>query len=204
MADASTALHELVRRALARALGLTDTNFFRPDGQRAPAGAANAPYATVKLYGATMASYNLRRYEVTDPAVEDVVPADPGDADLLEALEAMTEFTASVQFFRDGAVDGAGRPAWGEGAFDRAKRLVMRIEMSDAAMYLAGLGLAYVSASQVRDLSAVADGSNERRAQVDLTFYVADAEVALMNMFKTATFAVEVQQPDGHIDEVSA
>lgn len=206
MSDARTALHQLLRRLFVYTLGYTDTNFFRPDGQRAPAGASDAPYATVKILSTSLESFNMRRYEVTDPDVDPVLPvfAEGEATDLLEVLEALDQVIVSVQFWRDGRVDGAGRAAWGEAAHARASSLVRRLEMSHSIDYANQLGLGYSSASQVRDLSGLVDGSFERRAQVDLTFYVADAEVLALNMFKSATFDVKIQQPDGHISEVSA
>lgn len=199
---AMTALHEIVRRVLGRVLG-TDNNFFRPEGQRAPSGAANAPYATVKIYSSQLVSFDLRRWFPSDLAVAHVVP-EGTVTDLVEVLETTTQFTASVQFWRDGSVDGAGRAAWGEGARDRAERLIMNLELSASIELMNSVGLGYSTASNIRDVSGVVDGNYERRAQVDLTFYFSNSAVAAINMFKTATFDIKVQQPDGHISEVSA
>lgn len=206
MADASTSLHRLLRRLFCYAVG-ADAAFFHPEGQRAPSGAANAPYATVKIYAGEVASYNLRRWTYSDPAVIDVRPTigeHDSAPDLLEVMESVDKMTVSVQFWRDGAVDGAGRPTWGESARARAESLVRRLEMSASVERANEYGLAYSSASPVRDVSGTVDGNYERRAQVDLTFYVANAEVLSIGMFKEASFDVKVQQQDGHISEVSA
>lgn len=203
MADAETALHRLLRRLFVFALG-TDSNFFRPEGQRAPAGPASAPYATVNLYLSEVASYNLRRWAYADPVVAAVRPALDPAPDLLEVMESLDRVTVSVQFWRDGAVDGAGRAAWGETARARALSLVRRLEMSPVVERANEYGLAYAGASAVRDVSGVVDGNYERRAQVDLTFYVANAEVLSLGMFREASLDVKIQQPDGHISEVSA
>jgi len=199
---ALTALHELIRRLLTVAMGYTDTNFFRPDGQRAPAGAFKDPYATVKLYNNSLASYNLRRFSVTDPVVVGLVPV--GTTDLIEVIDSCDVIVASVQFWRDGATDGSGRTAWGVGALDRASTLAKRMELSATVEQANKFGLGYGGSSIVRDLSAVVDGSQENRAQVDLTFYFSSPELAAINMFKVAQFDLKVQQPDGHIQEVRA
>lgn len=201
--DTATALHELVRRLLTFAMGYTDQNFFRPAGQRAPVGAVNAPYATIKIYGDELLSYNLRRFDVDDPRVAGVVSG-LASSDLVEVIDGLGMFTASVQFFKDGRVDGAGRPAWGDAAQSRARILVRRMELSPTVDQANAYGLAYHTASAVRDLSdPKVDGVGERRAQVDLTFSVGDAEVAAQNMFRIVTLSMKVQQPDGHINEVS-
>jgi hypothetical protein len=200
--DYMTALHQLVRQLLQAALGLTDENFFRPHGMRTPAGAASQPYATVQIYASDMASFDLRRFLVTDPNVADVVPVGTS-TNLIEVLETLDFFTASVQFWRDGAVDSAGRPTWGETAHSRARSLVARLELSENVALANSYGLGYSKASQVRDLSGNVDGANERRAQVDLTFYVSNAEVAAINSFRYANLQLKIQQPDGHLNEVN-
>jgi len=206
MPDAATALHELLRRLCQHTLGVGE-NFFRPAGQRAPAGPASAPFATINVISNELASFNLRRWSPDDPAVAAVTPPvgeHETPPDLLEVLEGLDQVVASVQFYRDGAVDGVGRPVWGDAAHARAASLVRRLEMTFSVERANLYGLAYSSASAVRNLSSVVDGSSERRAQVDLTFYVANAEVVAMSMFRTLSIAIQVQQPDGHINEVSA
>jgi hypothetical protein len=200
--DYMAAVQALLRRLCQETLAIEDGNFFRPHGQRAPAGAASAPYATIQIYASDMASLDVRRFLVTDPAVADVLPVGV-QTDLIEVAETLDSFTASVQFWRDGAIDAAGRPAWGETAHSRARSLATRLMLSENVSRANSYGLAYAGSSQVRDLSANVDGANERRAQVDLFFYVSNAEVAAINAFRSATFDIRVQQPDGHINEVS-
>lgn len=203
--DGATALHELVRRLLTYAMGYTDQNFFRPAGQRAPVGSTSTPYATVKLYGSELLSYNLRRFDADDPAVADVAEG-LTPSDLVEVIDGLGAITASVQFFKDGRVDGAGRSVWGEAALSRAQSLVRRLEMSHVVDQANAYGLAYQGpVGPIRDLSdPKVDGVGERRAQVDLVFNFGDAEVAAQAMFRTVVFNVKVQQPDGHISEVSS
>jgi hypothetical protein len=202
MVDGMTALHTLLRLLLVRASGVSDLNFFRPYGQRAPVGDAAAPYATVRLMTSDEVSANLRQWVVTDPAVAGVVDPEE-DHDLVEVLESFDEITVSVQFWKDGRVDAVGRGSWGEAAHSRAASLVRRLWMTHSVEYANQLGLGFVSASQVRDLSAVVDAFNERRAQVDLTFYVTNAETFVLNTFASAAFDVKIQQPDNRIEEVT-
>jgi hypothetical protein len=203
--DVATALHELIRRYLTFVMGYADENFFRPSGQRAPVGSTSAPYATVKLYGDKFLSYNLRRVPFDDPAVEGLTD-DLEENDLVEIIDGLSTVTASVQFFKDGRVDGAGRPVWGEAALSRARSLVRRLELSQSVEKANEYGLAYNgTVGPIRDLSDVKiDGVGERRAQVDLIFSFGDAELAAQAMFRTVVFNVKVQQPDGHINEVSS
>lgn len=200
--DCIAAVHALVRRLCRAAMGMTDDNFFRPHGMRAPAGAASLPFATIQIYASDMASIDVRRFLVGDPAIADVLP-DAIETGMLEVAETLDSFTASVQFWRDGAVDGAGRPTWGETAHSRARSLVARLWLSENVERANAYGLAYAGSSQVRDLSGIVDGAIERRAQVDLSFYVSNAEVAAINAFQSASIDIKVQQPDGHINEVS-
>jgi hypothetical protein len=205
--DALTALHELVRRLLTTVMGYTDTSFFRPAGQRAPVGSTDKPYATVKLYAEELLSFNLRRFEVTDSAV--TVPVEKlgnPTSDLIEVIDSLDTVTASVQFFKDGRVDAVGRAAWGEAALSRAHALVRRLELTQSVEAANALGLAYQGTlGPVRDLSDVkVDGVGERRAQVDLVFCFSDSEAAAQAMFRSVSFLVKVQQPDGYINEVSS
>lgn len=199
--DYVAALHELLRRLFREATG-ADENFFRPHGMRAPAGPANAPYATLQIYSSDGLSLDIRRFLASDTEIGDVVPVGT-TTNLVEILETMDEFTVSVQFWRDGAVDGSGRPSWGENAHSRARTLAGRLWLSENVMRANVYGLGYAGASQVRDLSGNVDGANERRAQVDLKFYASDALVSAINSFRTASLDIKVQQPDGHISEVS-
>lgn len=201
--DASTALHLLLRRFLTFVMGYTDTNFFRPAGQRAPAGNAAAPYATIQILDSELLSFNFKRFAFDDPQAA-AYTSELEMADLVEIISALETVTVSVQFWKDGAVDGAGRAAWGEKAFDRARRLVKRLELSTSVEQANLYGLGYQSAGKVRNLPAVVDAGLERRSQVDIVFSFGDAEAAAQSMFASVAVGIQIQQPDGHISEVSA
>lgn len=55
-------------------------------------------------------------------------------------------------------------------AFDRARRLVMLLDLSANGMLMQQMGLGFLSASPVRNLAALSDAAFEGRASVDLDF----------------------------------
>lgn len=182
-------------------MGYSDTNFFRPEGTRNPTGPTSKPYATVKLHSPEILSVNMVRV-VPSSDTDHLVTPTQVPPDLIEVIDSIESITTSVQFFRDGNVDGVGRPIWGEGALSRASSLVKRMNFSHVVDKMFSFGLGFMSASQIRDLSTVVDGVNERRAQVDLEFVISSPEAVALQMFKSAEIGIKMQQPDGSINEV--
>jgi len=103
----------------------------------------------------------------------------------------------------------AGIARYSNAAFDRAARLVQRLRLSQYVATMNAMGLAFVSASKPRNLTALVDGDTwESRGQVDLTFTVIARETATVQTVLTVPLTTHSQAPGGaaHTDtaEVTA
>jgi hypothetical protein len=103
----------------------------------------------------------------------------------------------------------AGIARYSNAAVDRAARLPQRLRMSSAITLMQQLGLAFVSASSPRNLTAIIDGDTwESRGQVDLTFAAVNRESEAVETILTVPLTTKSQAPGGavttHSIEVSA
>lgn len=193
MADTVTAVNFLVRRACREVLGLAP-GYFKPARQRRPAGTTAYDFATVSIINAELASVNVQRL---NPDSHEIDGYAPDGAELVELVDPLTRFTASVNFYRSGATDTAGEPSQVAQTMSRATRLVQLLESSDSAERLRGYGLGYIMASKCRDLSALVDGNFEDRTQVDLDFYASDPVLISVTAFAEADLLIELQSSTG-------
>lgn len=89
-------------------------------------------------------------------------------------------------------------------AFDRARRLPLMLWTAGGKAYMRSVGLAFQSASQARDLSALQPGGAfEGRGQIDLTFLVVDrASLPVTPIESVPELGLLVQAPGGDITEI--
>lgn len=97
------------------------------------------------------------------------IASDPEDRVTETALQ-QSRITASVQFFRTGALDAA-------------KKFKRRVFMSDTNELTTSYGLGFVSCSDVRNLTALVNEVSEERAQLDVVFYCINQEVINVNTY---------------------
>lgn len=169
---------EAIRELIRVSLGMP-VNSVRPANQNAPSGGKSEPYATVLI-----SEYGGGGFEII--TVEDE-PAPSNN--VLETVDGWRTVSASVQFFRAGALTQARRLG-----------LVLNLSRADELMQLRNLGL--VSIGPVMDLTQVIDTYFEERAQVTLEFNVSAVETASVATF--GTFPISVTTPAGSVNfEVS-
>jgi len=148
-----TPTQELGFRALIRELLGLPEHSVRPANQVAPVGDQSKPFITVL---------------VTQENSIGIDPVSLSDG-LGTLVDVKTEghypVTVSVQAFREGALNNMGR----------IRALMVHPLVHDRLM---NLGLGYVSASAVRNLTGVLNRTlQEERAQLDLTFHTLRSEV---------------------------
>jgi hypothetical protein len=198
--DYATACNLLVRYLVRTVLGMP-ANSVRPSEQEAPTGGAGQQFATVKIITDEVGNENYERVNApADPLHPDV------DQGILETVNAIHTFVASVNVYRHGVVDTEGRPVYGGDAFAKAARLGQMLCSSNSAEILAGLGLGYVDCGTARNLSATVDGTYENRGQVDITFCIENPEQVQVAAILHADVFIKHQAPSGRITtlEVSA
>jgi hypothetical protein len=169
--------------------------YFKPARQRRPAGTTAYDFATVAIISSDLVSVDVRRFSATDPRVYGFVPS--YSTELVELVDPLDQFTASINFYRSGQTDAAGMPVAVAQTMSRARTLVKLLESSDAAERMRRYGLGYVTASKCRDLSATVDGNFEDRTQVDLEFYVSDPVVIAVNAIAEVDLEIKLQTQSG-------
>jgi hypothetical protein len=194
--DYMTAVNWLVRRTCREVLGVVP-GYFKPARQRRPAGTTAYDFATVNITSSDLVSVNVSRFGVTDPLVYGYVPAYA--TDLVELVDPLDQFTASINFYRSGQTDVAGIAVAVAQTMGRARTLVKLLESSAAAERMRAYGLGYITASKCRDLSAMVDGNFEDRTQVDLDFYVSDPVVIAINAIAEVDITTKFQSQAGLI-----
>jgi len=93
----------------------------------------------------------------------------------------------------------AGIARYGNAAVDRASRLPQKLWMESARTLMHALGLAFVSASTVRNLTALEGGTWESRGQVDLTFTAVNRESETVETILTVPLTTKSQAPGGAV-----
>jgi len=91
----------------------------------------------------------------------------------------------------------AGIARYSNAAVDRAARLPQKLWSSAAVALMNQLGLAFVGASTVRNLTALEDGTWESRGQIDLTFTVVNRETSTVETVLTVPLTTHSQAPGG-------
>ncbi len=192
--DYMTAVNWLVRRTCREVLGAVP-GYFKPARQRRPTGTTAYDFATVAIINSDLVSVNVHRFSVSDPLVYGHVPTYA--TQLVELVDPLDKFTASINFYRSGQTDVAGIAVAVAQTMGRARTLVKLLESSDAAERMRAYGLGYITASACRDLSALVDGNFEDRTQVDLDFYVSDPVVIAVNAIAEVDITTKFQTQSG-------
>jgi hypothetical protein len=158
-------LNKVVRKLIREVLGLPE-NSMRPANQQAPTGKKDESIGTVLITVLNSTGQDDRLLE------NEAVPSN----NVLESIAGQRRFTASVQFFR-------------QGAYTLAERLPTRLAFSRSVEKMQALGLGYIGASAAKDLTAVIDADWEQRAQIDLEFHVMAVETDSVPTY--GTFPIE-------------
>lgn len=182
----------LVRHLVEQAYGL-------PKGSARPASQASmgppigaSEYVTVKIFTGPDGDFGTWGADYENDPTE-------GSTKVIEILENVYNFTASIQFFKN-AVPSLGRVGSSPhdlSALDRAARLPTVLASSTMMELMERLGLGLEDNSPPRDIgSMIGDGAaHEDRANIDLTFNIVNQERFLLESFATADVTLKVQEP---------
>lgn len=135
----------------------------RPSDQLGPA--TGDQWATVKIISVRIPGSSANLWSDVSPT------------QVKETQHTQYQITASIQFFRSGALAAANK-------------LRDRVTLSSALQLMQDLGLGYVSAKPVRNLAEVVNSNWEERAQLDIDFHIGGTEEDTINSF--AKFPVSV------------
>lgn len=166
-------------RALIRDLLGMPENSIRPANQAAPVGTQDDPFITVLI--TQESSIGLDPISLSD-----------GLGTLVDIkAEGLYPVTLSVQAFRNGAVD----------KISRLKTLFTHPLVHERLM---ALGLGYISASVVRNLTGVLNRTiQEERAQIDFTFHTLRSETISIESIGVVPISVALDNLTS-LDEVIA
>jgi hypothetical protein len=89
----------------------------------------------------------------------------------------------------------AGLARYSNAAVDRASLLPQKLWASAAVSLMHELGLAFLGASNVRNLTTFEDGAWESRGQIDLTFAVVNREAAAVQVIERVPLTTQFQPP---------
>lgn len=154
-------------RALFRDVAGMPENSIRPANQNAPVG--DGLFGTVNIIAMDGTQWAARKLE-----------DDPESVDLLETVRKDVTITVSVQFFR-------------AGAHDSLHRLVHLLQSSAGIDKMQAVGVGFVSAGRLRDLTTMIDTYYEERAQADLTFNINALYITNIRSILTAVYAVHFE-----------
>ena len=184
------ACSHLVRKLVQTAYSMA-ANSVRPANQGYPAGNEAGEFATVKIMDGPDSDFGTWSTTwLDDPTTN--------STKVIENMENVYRFTASVQFFHHTApaVDGAGLSPFGLGAVDKAARLATILSSTAMMDLMERMGLGLEDSSSPRDVSAlVQDATWEDRGSVDLTFTIVNREQFLLESIATADVTLKVQEP---------
>lgn len=155
------------------------------------------------LAGVTVV-WTSKRFIVTSPTTGQASAAAPSAVSATSTLLGLTAAAGAV-----GSDNKSGIAKPSTEAFDRARRLKSRIELSIFVELMQKLGIGFESASPARNLAALASGGAfESRGQIDLTFSVISRETAsavdgVLDVDPTQIqIAMLAQSPDGVIHNI--
>jgi hypothetical protein len=184
-----------VRSLIEQVMGMPP-NSVRPANQAFPAGGQTDKLVTVFLTSCDDLSI--------DTTYELVNPADPTQG-TNEVTQVPKQFLCSVNFYRGTvAADPEGIAEYGASAMDQASRFIQLLQFSVNIDLMTSLGLAFVTSSKPRDLSALVDATWESRAQIDVTFMAINREAAVITTLESAEVDVSVQGPGGTVHTITA
>lgn len=165
----SVELNRRLRKVVLHCTGMAEGTV-RPADQLG--GATGESWATVKVIGVSSSA---------SPSVENW-SSRANSTQLVETQFRQHQVTVSFQFFRAGAMG-------------LANKLKDRITLSSTVLLLQDLGLGYVSAVDVKDITGVSAGVWEERAQLDMDFHVSGSEEDTVETF--SRFGVNVSVANG-------
>lgn len=146
-------------RHLVSSLSGLELKDVRPSNRNRP---TSGDFATVLVMSTEQVGHDDIRYEA--------VPDD--DDSVTEEVAGQRMVTASLQFFR-------------EGALTKANRFRDRLSLPSSVQLLQQLGLGLISADPVRNLTALINTENEPRYQLNVYFYVVASENTVVPTFGT-------------------
>jgi len=158
-------LNRAIRQIVRLCTGIAEPDV-RPANQDAP---AEGDFATVLIMDSNATGHDDDTWANID--------GDPDDK-VRETLRGQRTAVASIQFFR-------------ENARDLAEKFKTRIAMHDALYKMQELGIGFISATPVRNPSAVVNSAWEGRAQLDMVFSYVSTETADVPSF--GSFPITVQ-----------
>jgi hypothetical protein len=171
-----TELARAMRAIIRQLLGMPE-DCVRPANQAAPTW--EAPYTTVNIVtiGAT-GHDDIKEKNEPEPST-----------DVHERIQGQRLCNASVQFYRQGAVD-------------LAHGLKTLLSGTRACEFFKNAGLGFVSVSEVRDISLVTGAQWETRAQMDIEFHVIGYADAAIPTYRTFDIGIDMQpvQSSNQID----
>lgn len=155
-------------RALVRDLLSLPENTVRPANNGTPAGDPNLPLVTVLL---VQEETNGNGNTLFSDGVGTLVDI---------ATEGQYPITLSLQFFRENAINNAGR----------LRKLIVHPLVHERLM---ALGLGFVSSTNVRNLTALLNRTlHEERAQLDMTFNLLRREVLSVESFASVQITLNL------------
>ena len=189
IASFSDACNFCVRYLVRSAYGMA-ANSVRPSDQPYPTGIEGGEFATVKVISLNSDFGTWSTSCVQDPTL--------GSTKLIEQLDNVYNFVASIQFFRHSSpsVDTAGLSPFGLSAVDKAARLGVMISSSPMEQLMETMGLGLVDCSQPRNVASLIDGVIwDDRGSVDITFCVVNRESILVATYGTVDVGLQIQEP---------
>lgn len=149
-------------RGLVRSVMGMPADSVRPANSNAPVGAKDTPMATVLVS-------TVRSIGADTNRLSNVIPNVKGDTVKSEMIGNRLA-SASIQFF-------------GASAFDNATALVARLQRQSAVETMRNVGLGFVRASPVTNVSAVINTYWEERSQVQIDFTVVSLDSETLDTF---------------------
>ncbi len=184
------ACSHLVRKLVQAAYNMP-ANSVRPAGQAYPTGNELSEFATVKITLGPASDFGTWSTEYEDdPAA--------GSTKVIEKIDNVYRFTASIQFFRHAnpGADGAGLAQFGMSAVDRAARLDSVLASSPMMDLMERMGLGLEDSSDPIDVGALVQSATwEDRGAVQMTFTIVNREQFLLESIATASVGLKVQEP---------
>jgi hypothetical protein len=185
------ACSHLVRKLIQTAYSMP-ANSVRPARQKYPTGRECSEFATVDIIKGPTGDFGTHSRKYEDAPGE-------GVTQVVETLENVYKFCATIQFFRHAtpAQDGSGLATSGVGAVDKAARIGAMLSSSASMDLMARMGLGIVGWGDPVDVGAIVnDATWEDRGEVTIDFNIVNSEQFLLESFASAGITVEVQVPE--------
>lgn len=159
-----------IRQLVRTVLGMPEDSVRKANQDGMPSGGQGDAYATVFI-----SEYAREGWDALEQKDEDAP-----SLNVEETVHGQRNITASVQFFRAGALT-------------RARRLELVLNFSSSLELMQDLGLGLVDVSSVTDLTGVVDTYFEERARIVLRFHVSAVETVSVPTY--GKFPISVTTP---------